>query len=1071
MAAFEPDQEVLLIGATREAVDDFVRGLTQRTNATFGLHRFTLVQLAARIAAEHMAMMGCAPATTLGTEALATRCAYEAMRGSALSYFAPVSSFPGFARTLARTCAELRLAAVASTAVQALGGPGVDLADLLTRFAAALEASRTVDRAELFRVATRIVLSGDSPLPLDLPVVLLDAEVATPVEGDLVLALAGKSPAVLVTLPAGDQRTASALRKLNAEAIEQPAARDPDPSGLARLRQYLFSSQELSDAQLDESVHFFSAPGEGREAIEIARYVLDEARAGIPFDEIAVFLRMPETYSAALQTAFGRAGVPAYFARGTKRPDPAGRAFLALLDCAADGLSAKRFATYLSFGEIPRLDATGQVSAAGQGWSGSADEMVGPAARAAHEADETAPAPLEQAPVVDGEGWTGAAPWRWEELIVEASVIGSHERWQRRLTGLENELRLKIEESASDDPESAMLRRLTRQLAEIGYLKRFALPVIEMLAALPRTASWGDWLHALAALAPATLRRPERVLRVLAELEPMAAVGPVAIDEVTNVLNERLSFLEEDPPASRYGRVFVASPEHARGRSFAVVFVPGLAERIFPQRPREDPLLLDAQRAALTPDLATKTQRGQGERLILRLAVGAARERIYFSYPRVDVVEARPRVTSFYGLDVMRATQGRIPDIDQFEQETAAKANARLAWPAPSDATRAIDPVEHDLSTLHQLFHEARADERKGRARYLFDLNDHLARSLRGRYARWERPQWSELDGIVRVTPATADALASHRLTARPYSPSALEKFAACPYRFLLAAIHRLEPRREVASAEQIDPLTRGRLLHQVQAEALRALLDGGLLPLRDDTMEQAEAVLIAVLARVADAYRDQLAPPILRVWQDEIDALRVDLVAWLRHVAADTDWQPRYFELGFGLPPDRARDPASTAEAAVVAGGARLRGSVDLVEVATAGGANRVTDHKTGLDRTRPGMVVGNGETLQPVLYAFAIEAAMGTPVREARLFFCTNRGGFAQRVVPIDDAARTAGRRVLEIIDRAVEAGVLPPAPRRDACTYCDFRLVCGPHEEERLRRKDRNLLRDLDALRLMP
>jgi hypothetical protein len=324
--------------------------------------------------------------------------------------------------------------------------------------------------------------------------------------------------------------------------------------------------------------------------------------------------------------------------------------------------------------------------------------MLGPAARAAAQAEpDTAP---DAVPGSEREPWNGASPWRWEELIVEASVIGSRDRWRRRLTGLEHELRLNLQEIAADEPESAFARRLERQLAEIGHLQRFALPVIDMLAALPRSACWGDWLLALNELAAATLRRPQRVLRVLAELESMAGVGPVAIDEVANVLSERLSYLEEDPPASRYGRVFIAPPEHARGRCFAVVFVPGLAERIFPQRPREDPLLLDAERTKLASGLQTQAERGLGERLILHLAVGAARTRVYLSYPRVDVVEARPRVTSFYGLDVIRATTGRIPDIEDFERRAAAAANARLAWPAPVDAARANDTVEHHLSTL-----------------------------------------------------------------------------------------------------------------------------------------------------------------------------------------------------------------------------------------------------------------------------------------------------------------------------------------------------------------------------------
>jgi hypothetical protein len=57
-----------------------------------------------------------------------------------------------------------------------------------------------------------------------------------------------------------------------------------------------------------------------------------------------------------------------------------------------------------------------------------------------------------------------------------------------------------------------------------------------------------------------------------------------------------------------------------------------------------------------------------------------------------------------------------------------------------------------------------------------------------------------------------------------------------------------------------------------------------------------------------------------------------------------------------------------------------------------------------------------------------------------------------------------------VLEIIDRSVETGFLPAAPSERACTWCDFRPVCGPREEERTKRKTRERLADLEALRSM-
>ena len=177
-------------------------------------------------------------------------------------------------------------------------------------------------------------------------------------------------------------------------------------------------------------------------------------------------------------------------------------------------------------------------------------------------------------------------------------------------------------------------------------------------------------------------RRPVRVLQLLADLRPMAAVGR-SRSARCGVLLPRLAQLDRDPPKSRFGHVFVATPDALRGRTFRVVFVVGLAERVFPQRSREDPLLLDAMRKALAAPLAVEDDRVHGERVRLRLAVGAATERCWLSYPRLDVGQGRARVPSFYALDVVRASTGAVPDHVRFELDTAV-ATGGLAWPAPT---------------------------------------------------------------------------------------------------------------------------------------------------------------------------------------------------------------------------------------------------------------------------------------------------------------------------------------------------------------------------------------------------
>src|SRR5580704_7387904 len=439
---------------------------------------------------------------------------------------------------------------------------------------------------------------------------------------------------------------------------------------------------------------------------------------------------------------------------------------------------------------------------------------------------------------------------------MDAAVIGGKERWARRLDGLQNQFTRELEEYAKEEPDSPRLEAVRRKLRNLSHLRAFALPVIEELSELPKSATWGEWITALEHLVPRVLRQPERVLAVLADLKPMGPVASVPLSEVQNVLEHWLSNLQQQPPESRYGRVLVATPEHARGRSFDIVFIPGLAERMFPQKLREDPLLLDKLRRQLSSDLSVMSDRSQQERLLLQIAVGAASQRLYLSYPRLDVGEARARVPSFYALDVARSITGYVPDYEVLARDAELAGASRLAWPAPRDPSEAIDDAEYDLATVWPLLNTN--EPRAGRLAYVMKLNPHLAKSLRSRWARWQS-KWSEHDGLFTKRSSILEILESHRLATRPYSVSALQKFAACPYRFLLSAIHRLEPRKESAEIEQIDDLTRGSIFHRVQAELMRRLKSDGQIPLSKETLGGAHAALDQVLDEVANQVRDDV--------------------------------------------------------------------------------------------------------------------------------------------------------------------------------------------------------------------
>ena len=268
------------------------------------------------------------------------------------------------------------------------------------------------------------------------------------------------------------------------------------------------------------------------------------------------------------------------------------------------------------------------------------------------------------------------------------------------------------------------------------------------------------------------LRQPERVLRVLAELRPMAAIGPVSLDEARDVLAERLLDAGTGPAAHRYGRVFVGGPQQARGRTFRVVFVAGLAERMFPLKPHEDPMLLDEEmRAPLAAGLAVQEDRGRNERLMLRLAVGS-RDRA-----AVAVVPAhrRRRITSA-GTVVLRARHHARDHRARAKPRRApgacrhcGRGRAGVAVPGgahPCDRRFRARPLG-----LRELLLTDNVKAVEG-TRPLSAAAQRRAETIGIGPLVARRSSWTPFDGITRVTGTTGELLGRQRLGARPCSPS-----------------------------------------------------------------------------------------------------------------------------------------------------------------------------------------------------------------------------------------------------------------------------------------------------------
>ena len=504
-SALEAGRTVLLIAPSLEAGRELVRGLALERGACTRVEPTTLDAVALQLARSTLLRRHESRLEGAGLDAIVAR----AMAATAsLGRYEAVRDLPGTPRAIASALEELMLADLAPEALLEVDPA---LASLASKVRDALERQRLVPTATLHARATAAIREGRARLHET--VVVLDVALHDALPAELARAIVREARQAIVTVARGDVRTRSRW----VEGLDLALELD---EGGTRCARSLFSTETSPGTDGPRAVTVLSGTTEAEECLELARALLHELDRpeAAPLDRIAIVVRDPERYRVPLTEALARAGIPHHLERGARRPDPAGRAFLSLLECAADGLSARAFADYLAFGMLPKATdagAPGESAVRGDGPDRGEKEAL-------DEDDEGSEPTKPKRSVIGG---ALRAPRRWERLLVDASVIGGGpERWRRRLEGLRAELARTS--TAASDPESPEARRAQFRIADLERLSAFALPLIEKLAVLPRRASWATMLPALEGLARASLVEPRRVLEVLGQLAPLARTTP-----------------------------------------------------------------------------------------------------------------------------------------------------------------------------------------------------------------------------------------------------------------------------------------------------------------------------------------------------------------------------------------------------------------------------------------------------------------------------------------------------------------------------------------------------------------
>jgi ATP-dependent helicase/nuclease subunit B len=778
---------------------------------------------------------------------------------------------------------------------------------------------------------------------------------------------------------------------------------------------------------LPESTLIMSAPGEAREARETVRALVRIlGERDLSLQDVAIAMRSPVSYSDHFAEEFGRLGSLAPDGRGESR----GRSFLEKpppLSRTRSGRSLLRLAL-AARSDFARSDVIEFLSLA--------------------DLDAAAFGGKGEAPVSD-----------WNAASAIAGVTSGVDAWIDRL----RKLRKRLAESDADDPFAEAHGCLAES---IDCLLRLTERMSESFSVMPARAAVPGYLDLLCGFFRDVTRPSDGREIVVAAAERMREIASVA-GTITFTYFVELLRAYLDAPAGQDARFGTGGPSvlsvmSARGLSYRVVVIPGLVEREFPLRHRQDPILLDADREKLNAGhrdnpLRTLPLRASGtdeERLLFRLAVSAATDVVVLTYPRLDPATARPRVPSIFVLDVLREITGRPHDYDGLEASEHI-IRIPLSRRFPAHRMEALTRDEFDGCSILEAVESGRPES----IAYLLNSDAPLLRRLEMEETRWTNPFFTRYDGAL----TSEESLAAARTLAgftpdgpgpgQILSATTLEEYATCPFRFLMRRVLRIDPVEEPEDILELSPLDRGSLYHVVLERFLKRMRSQGRLPLsaasREDLFEIADGLTRSGPWGLAGYAGARLL---------EFRALALNLAVWLNAELLERGgFVPSYFEARFG---GRTREhddlklstkasvPFDAAEGVTVEFG----GKIDRIDVSADRSRARVIDYKTGRPPSRKPVLDG-GRRLQLPVYLIASRAMLAGEHPDAVVesaeyrYVAAGHGAQPLRLTAEElDGRADDLRAAICLILKGITSGMFFPYPQDRACGNCEYARACG-------------------------
>lgn len=751
----------------------------------------------------------------------------------------------------------------------------------------------------------------------------------------------------------------------------------------------------------------------------VVREIVTLAEAGIRLDRIGVFHPTSNPYAGILRQQFDAAGIPANGPSTRRlRDTAAGRTVLEALALPANRWRRDRVMALVSGAPVRH-----------------AGELARPAA--------------------------------WETISREAGVVHDLHDWHRRLEVHAGSLQRRLERP--DFGSSIPTDHTLAAIDETRALHEFVTALAGAIAAVERAEGW-------AAKAEAGLTLLSQLLGDDRQHGSWPEAERAAFERVQDALSRlgALDHLEPRPSVAVFSRALTAELDVAQGRAgrfgegvlygplasaagldLDAVFLVGCTEGLCPAARRDDALLPDSARALTDGELELRSTRidDQHRQFLIALAAAPPAGRV-LTLPRGDLRGSRRSLPSRWLLDTAGALAGEVVHSTEFDHQ-----GPHVVTVVPSHATGIVAARVHGTAAERDL--AAVADVV---ARGIDPIGEPtLAGVQRGLWAQRLRrsDRFTEWDGNLAhqpIRPPDAD----------PLSPTRLQTWAQCGYRYFLGYVLGLSERDEPERVLDLGPLDRGSGVHTVLERFYLEVIEQGAPAPTEPWSAEHRTRLREIATEVFDEYerRGRTGRPVH--WSltraDLLETLDTFLTYDDAHRAA-TGSRPDRVEFPFGL---QDAEPATIE----LTDGRTLsfRGMADRIDRA-ADGRLLVTDYKTGKGAAYKGLgsegddPVRAGQLLQLGIYAEAALQQLGAAQADAHYWMINGDAAFQRFGYRWTPERRERLVEVVTTIADGIEHGVFVAVPgewnnfrnTHENCVYCEFDRVCsrdrGEHAEAKV------------------